>query len=263
MGNTVEQEKELVRRWEDVVNELPRALGAPGQVMLVPRASGCPGLAVVVGCRAEAVIIPAAQEGEWEMSFGLGALDTLPYTGEYAPQIADRLTRCALTRLACEAPVKAGCLDAEGPRLSWAGGGRFQGRPLINLDGCDSVGDARRELYEALASLARDTVAPVLRKRLRRAVEGRPGVVLGDVEAWDAVDFTVESTVTGRVLSWVRVGNDGILHYVAGGRRAELPVWPGRGENGLGERERGIINKFLDLVQDDIHNHTFTEENNR
>lgn len=176
---------------------------------------------------------------------------------------ADRLTRCALTRLACEAPVKAGCLDAEGPRISWAGGGRFQGRPLINLDGCDSVGDARRELCEALASLAQDTVAPVLRKRLQRAVEGRPGVVLGDVEAWDAVDFTVKSTVTGRVLSWVRVGNDGILHYVAGGRRAELPVWPGRGENGLGERERGIINKFLDLVQDDIHNHTFTEENNR
>lgn len=46
-------------------------------------------------------------------------------------------------------------------------------------------------------------------------------------------------------------------------RRFELPVWPGRGENGLGERERGIINKFLDLVQEDIHNHTFTEENNR
>ena len=169
MGNTVEQERALVRRWEDVANELPRAFDAPGQVMLVPRPNGRPGLAVVVGGRGEAAIIPAAQEGEWEGSFELGALDTLPYTGEYAPQIADRLTRCALTRLACEAPVKAGCLDAEDTRISWAGGGR----------------------------------------------------------------------------------------------RAELPVWPGRGENGLGERERGIINKFLDLVQEDIHNHTFTEENNR
>lgn len=263
MGNTMEQEKELVRRWEDVADELPRALGAPGQVMLVPRPSGRPGLTIIVGGQDEAAIIPAAQEGEWEVSFELGALDTLPYTGEYAPQIADRLTRCALTRLACETPVKAGCLDAEDTRISWVGGGRFQGRPLINLDGCDSVGDARRELCEALASLARDTVAPVLRKRLQRAVEGRPGVALGDGEAWDAVDFTIESTVTGRVLSWVRIGNDGILRYVAGGRRFELPVWPGRGEDGLGERAHGIINKFLDLVQDDIHNHAFTEENNR
>lgn len=283
MGNTVEQERELVRRWEDVANELPRALGAPGQVMLVPSPAGQPGLTIIVGGRDEAAIIPAAQDGEWEVSFDLGALDIppytwghamrspaqpptqpmLPYSGEYAALIADRLTRCALTRLACEAPAKAGCLDIEDTRISWAEGGRFQGRPLINLDGCDSVGDARRELREALASLARDTVAPVLRKRLQRAVEGRPGVILGDVEAWDAVDFTVESTVTGRVLSWARVGNDGILHYVAGGRRFELPVWPGRGEDGLGARAHGIINKFLDLVQDDIHNHTFTEENNR
>ena len=263
MGNTMEQEKELVRRWEDVADELPRALGAPGQVMLVPSPAEQPGLTIIVGGRDEAAIIPAAQEGEWEVSFELGALDTLPYTGEYAPLIADRLTRCALTRLACEAPVKAGCLDVEDTRLSWAGGGRFQGRPLIRLDGCDSVGDARRELCEALASLARDTVAPVLRKRLQRAVEGRPGVVLGDGEAWDAVDFTVESTVTGRVLSWVRIGNDGVLHYVAGGRRFELPVWPGRGEDGLGERERSVINRLPDLVQEDIRNNTFTEENNR
>lgn len=264
MGNTMEQERELVRRWEDVADELPRALGAPGQVMLVPSPAGRPGLAVIVGGRDEAAIIPAAQEGEWEVSFELGALDTLPCTGEYAPQIADRLTRCALTRLACEAPVKAGCLDAEDTRIYWAGGGRFQGRPLIDLDDCDSVGDAHRELWEALASLARDTVAPVLRKRLQRAVEGRPGVVLGDEEAWDAVDFTVESTVTGRVLSWVRVGNDGVLRYVAGGRRAELPVWPGRGADGLGERERGVINRLLDLVQEDIHNpNKNLKENNR
>lgn len=107
MGNTMKQERDLVRRWEDVADELPRALGAPGQVMLVPRPSGRPGLAVVVGGRDGAAIIPAAQEGEWEVSFELGALDTLPYTGEYAPQIADRLIRCVLTRLACEAPVKA------------------------------------------------------------------------------------------------------------------------------------------------------------
>lgn len=29
------------------------------------------------------------------------------------------------------------------------------------------------------------------------------------------------------------------------------------------EQERDLVNKFLDLVQEDIHNHTFTEENNR
>lgn len=252
MGNTPEQETELVRRWESVADELPRALGAPGQAMLIPRPTRRPGLAVIVGGRNEATIIPAAQEGEWEVYFELAALDTLPYTGEYAPQIADRLTNCALTRLTYEAPVKAGCLHVEDTRISWAGSGRFQKQPLINLGGCDSVGDARRELCEALASLARDTVAPVLRKQLQRAVEGRPEVVLGDVEAWDAVDFTVESTVTGRVLSWVRVGDDGILRYVAGERRAELPVWPGCGEDSLGERERGIINRFLELSQADI-----------
>ena len=84
MGNTMEQERDLVSRWEDVANELPRAFDAPGQVMLVPRPSGRPGLAVVVGGRGEAAIIPAAQEGAWEVSFELGALDTLPYTGEYA-----------------------------------------------------------------------------------------------------------------------------------------------------------------------------------
>lgn len=144
MGNTVEQEKELVRRWEDVVNELPRALGAPGQVMLVPRPSGRPGLAVVVGGRGEGAIIPAAQEGEWDVSFELGALDTLPYTWEYAPLIADRLTRCALTRLACEAPVKAGCLDVEDTRISWAGGGRSSGWTAVTASATPAGNCARR-----------------------------------------------------------------------------------------------------------------------
>lgn len=259
---TVAEEQEIVRAWDAVADCLPAALAAPGQVMLVPRKAR---MEVILGGLSAAWIHRA--DGAWRFRFMVGLLEEVEYTVEDAQAIADALTRAALTRIACAAPVSSGCFDVDGPRIRWAGGGPYQGRPLINLNGCANIRHASWELMDALKRMGRDVVAPLLEERLRRAVEGRPGVVLAAHDEWAGGEFTVESTATGRTLAWVRVGSDGVLDYIAHGRANSAPLWPGRSPRGLGEPGRRVLNRLIDLVEDEIIEHTNrineNEENNR